>query len=89
VIEYVDVNAVCIGVEIYSFQTTPWIYKESEWGDHIDVTFYKQPNVFLNGCLHIMGHCGRYSMIFAVDMEGNTWIKFDRADGFYHSMNQT
>jgi hypothetical protein len=29
--EYVDVNAVCAGVEIYSCQTTSWIYKESEW----------------------------------------------------------
>ncbi|XP_066316387.1 putative F-box protein At3g16210 [Miscanthus floridulus] len=28
VIEYVDVNAVCVGVEIYSSQTAVWIYKE-------------------------------------------------------------
>ena len=26
VIEYVDVNAVCIGVEIYSSQTIAWTY---------------------------------------------------------------
>ena len=57
-IEYVDVNAVCAGVEIYSSQTTAWIYKESEWGEYTDVTFYRQPSVFLNGCLHIMGHSG-------------------------------
>ena len=56
VIEYVDVNVVCIGVEIYSSQTMAWIYKESEWGELTDVTFYRQPSVFLNGCLHIMGH---------------------------------
>jgi hypothetical protein len=30
VIEYVDVNAECAGVEIYSSQTTAWIYKGSE-----------------------------------------------------------
>ena len=30
VIEYVDVNAVCTGVEIYSSQTIAWIYKKSE-----------------------------------------------------------
>ena len=58
VIEYVDVNTVCVGVEIYSSQTVAWIYKESEWGEHTDVTFYRQPSVFLNDCLHIMGHYG-------------------------------
>ena len=87
-IEYVDVNTVCVGVEIYSSQTTAWIYKESEWGEHTDVTFYRQPSVFLNGCLHIMGHSRRYSMIFAADMEGNTWRKIDRPDGLHHSMQQ-
>ena len=30
VIEYVDVDTVCIGVKIYSSQTAAWIYKESE-----------------------------------------------------------
>ena len=45
VIEYVDVNAMCAGVEIYSSQTIAWIYKESKWGEHTDVTFYKQPSV--------------------------------------------
>ena len=39
VIEYVDVNAVCIGVQIYSSQTAAWIYKESKWGGHTNVTF--------------------------------------------------
>ncbi|XP_066320367.1 uncharacterized protein [Miscanthus floridulus] len=72
VIEYVDVNIVCAGVDIYSSQTATCIYKESECGEHTDVTFYRQPNVFLNGCLHIMGHSRRQSMIFVVDMEGNT-----------------
>ena len=72
VIKCVDVDTVCVGVEIYSSETTTWIYKESKWGEHTDVTFYKQPSVFLNGCLHIMGHYRRYSMIFAVDMKENT-----------------
>jgi hypothetical protein len=40
VIEYVDVYAVCPGMEIYSSQTTTWIYKKYEWGEHTDVTFY-------------------------------------------------
>ena len=58
VIEYVDVDGLCAGVEIYSSKTVAWIYKESEWGEDTDVTFYRQPSVFLNGCLHIMGHFG-------------------------------
>jgi hypothetical protein len=44
--------------------------------------------VFLNGFLHIMGHSGRYSMIFVVDIEGNTWRKIDRLDDLHHSMHQ-
>jgi hypothetical protein len=88
VIEYVDVNAVCAGVEIYSSQTIAWNYKESKWGEHTDVTFYRQPSVFLNDYLDIIGHSGRYSMIFAVDMEENTWRKIDRPDGLHHSMHQ-
>ena len=88
VIEYVGVNVVCAGVEIYSSQTAAWIYRESKWDEYTNVTFYRQPSVFLNGCLHIMGHSGRYSMIFAVDMEENTWRKIDRPRGFQHSMHQ-
>ena len=67
VIEYVDVNAVFTGVETYSSQTAAWIYKESKWGKHADVTFYRQSSVFLNGCLHIMGCSGEYPMILAMD----------------------
>jgi hypothetical protein len=40
VIEYVDVNVVCAGVEIYSSQIAAWIYKKSEWGEHTNVIFY-------------------------------------------------
>ena len=88
VIQYVEDKGECIGVEIYSSQTAALIYKESEWGKHTDVTFYRQPIVFLNGCLHIMGHSRRYSMIFAMDMEGNTWRKIHRPGGLHHSMHQ-
>jgi hypothetical protein len=88
VIEYVDVDVTCAGVEIYLSQTAAWIYKESKWDEHTNVTFYRQPNVFLNGCLHIMGHSSEYSMILAVDIEENTWRKIDRPSGLQHSMHQ-
>jgi hypothetical protein len=88
VIEYVDVDSLCTGVEIYSSETTTWIYKKSEWGEDTDVTFYRQPSMFLNGCLHIMGHSMEYSMIFAVVMERNTWRRIDRPSGLQHSMHQ-
>jgi hypothetical protein len=52
------------------------------------VTFYRQPSVFLNGYLRIMGHSGEHSMILDVDMEGNTWRKTDRPSGLQHSMHQ-
>ena len=57
-------------------------------GEHTDVTFYRQPSVFLNSCLHIMGHSMRYYMIFAMDMEGNTWRKIDMPSGLQHSMHE-
>jgi len=41
VIEYVDVNTVCASVEISASQIAAWIYKESKWGEHIDVIFYR------------------------------------------------
>jgi hypothetical protein len=88
VIEYVDVNAMCVGVEIYSSQTAAWIYKESKWGEHTDMIFYRQPSMFFNGCLDIIGCFGGYPMILAVDMEGNTWRKFDGPSGLQHSMHQ-
>ena len=46
VIEYVDANGLCVGVEIYSSKAVAWIYKESEWGEDTDVTFYRQLSVF-------------------------------------------
>ena len=50
--------------------------------------FYRQPSVFLNGCLHIMKHSREYHMILVVDMEGNTWRKIDEPSGLQHSMHQ-
>ena len=32
-IEFVEVEDVCIGVEIYSSKTVAWIFKESELGE--------------------------------------------------------
>ena len=79
----------CMDVDIYSSKTTAWIYKESKWDEHTDMTFYRQPSVFLNGCLHIMGHSREYSMILAIDMEGNTWRRIDRPSGLQYSMHQS
>jgi hypothetical protein len=36
------------------------------------VTMLRAPRVFLNGCLHIMGHTEKGYKILAMDMEGNT-----------------
>ena len=88
VIEYVDVDAMCACVEIYSSQTVAWIYKKYKWDEHTNVTFYRQPSVFLNGCLHIVGHSRWSSMILAMNMEENIWRKIDRPDGLHHSMHQ-
>jgi hypothetical protein len=88
VIEYVDINVVCACVEIYSSQTAAWISKESEWGEHTNVIFYRQLSVFLNDCLHIMEHSGEYPMILVVDIEENTWRKIDGPSGLQHSMHQ-
>jgi hypothetical protein len=75
-------------VEIYSSQTKAWIYKESEWPEHTDVTFFRQLSVFLNGCLHIIGHAGEYSLILAVDVEENIRRTIDRPPGLHHSLHQ-
>jgi len=66
VIEFVEVEGACIGVEIYSSKTTTWIFKESEWGEGIIVLRSKSRSVFLNGFMHVL----EYFAIVAVDMEG-------------------
>jgi hypothetical protein len=75
-------------MEIYSSKIAAWIYKKFKWDEDTDVTFYRQSSVFLNDCIHIMGHSGEYSMILAVDMEENTWRRIDRSSGLQHSMHQ-
>ena len=78
-------DAECLGVEIYSFETTEWIYKESEWVQDIDdVIRSRLASVFLNGCLHIMG----YSLILVVDIKGKTWRKISRPHGTLRSIHQ-
>jgi hypothetical protein len=33
VIEFIEVEGACIGMEIYSSKTAGWIFKESKWGE--------------------------------------------------------
>ena len=68
VIEFIEVEGACVGVEIYSFKTAAWIFKESEWGEGSIVLRSKSRGVFVNGFMHIV----EYSAIVAVDMEGET-----------------
>jgi hypothetical protein len=69
---------------IYSFKTTAWVYKESEWGDGRIVLCSKLTCVFLNGFLHML----EYSMIVAMDMEGNTWRTIHKPGGAKLSIHQ-
>jgi hypothetical protein len=53
------------------------------------VTMFRAQSVFLNSCLHTMGHF-EYSMTLAVDMEGNTWRQIDMPpSGCQNSMHQS
>ena len=45
VIEFIEVEATCIVVEIYSSKTAAWIFKEFEWGKGI-VLCSKSRSVF-------------------------------------------
>ena len=58
VIEYVDVNVVCAGVEIYSSQTAAWIYKESKWSEHTNVTFTDNQVCFITVVYTLWGTLG-------------------------------
>jgi hypothetical protein len=69
VIEFIEVEGACVGVEIYSSKTVAWIFKESEWGEGSIVLRLKSRSVFLNGFMHMV----EYSAIVAVDMERKTW----------------
>ena len=68
VIEFVEVECACIGVEIYSSKTAAWIFKESEWGEGSIILCSKSRSVFLNGFFHMV----EYYAIVAVDIEGET-----------------
>ena len=68
VIEFVEVEGACVGVEIYSSKTAAWIFKESKWSEGSIVLRSKSRSVFLNGFMHMV----EYSAIVAVDMEGKT-----------------
>ena len=67
-IEFVEVEGACVGVEIYSSKTIAWIFKESKWGEGSIVLRSKSRSVFLNGFMHMV----EYSTIVAVDMEEKT-----------------
>jgi hypothetical protein len=69
VIEFVEVEGACVGMEVYSSKTAAWIFKESKWGEGSIVLRSKLRSFFLNGFMHMV----EYSVIVAVDMEGKTW----------------
>jgi hypothetical protein len=54
VIEFIEVEGVRIGVEIYSSKIAVWIFKESEWGEGSIVLHSKLRSVFLNGFMHLV-----------------------------------
>ena len=81
-IEFVEVEGACVGVEIYSSKTIAWIFKESKWGEGI-VLHSKSRSVFLNGFMHML----EYSMIVAVDMEGKTWRTIHKPRGAEMSLH--
>jgi hypothetical protein len=76
-IEFVELEGVCISVDIYSSKTVAWIFKESEWGQGSIVLHSKSRSVFLNGFMHML----EYSAIVTIDMEENTWGTIHKPDG--------
>jgi hypothetical protein len=77
VIEFVEVEGACVGVEIYSFKTAAWIFKESEWSEDSIVLCSKSRSVFLNDFMYML----EYSMIVAVDIEEKIWRKIHKPGG--------
>jgi hypothetical protein len=77
VIKFVEVEGVCIGVEIYSSKTATWIFKESKWGEGSIVLCSKSRSIFLNSFMHML----EYSAIVVVDMEGKTWRTIHKLGG--------
>jgi len=68
VIEFIEVEGACVGVQIYSSKTAAWIFEESEWSKGSIVLCSKSRSVFLMGFMHMV----EYSAIVAVDTEGET-----------------
>ena len=83
-IEFVEVEGVCIGVEIYSSKTIAWIFKESKWGEGSIILCSKSRSVFLNSFMHML----EYSTIVAVDIEGKTWRTICKPGGAEMSIHQ-
>jgi hypothetical protein len=83
VIEFVEVEGVCVGVEIYSSKTVTWIFKESKWGKGSIVLHSKLRSVFLNGFMHML----EYPTIVAMDMEGKTWRTIRKPGGVEMSIH--
>ena len=83
-IEFVEVEGACVGVEIYSSKTAIWIFKKSEWGDGSIVLHSKSRSVFLNGFMHML----EYSTIVVVDMEGKIWRTIHKPGGAKMSIHQ-
>ena len=84
VIEFVEVEGACFGVEIYSSKIATWIFKESKWGEGSIVLCSKSRSVFLNGFMHTV----EYSMIVAMDIEGKTWRTIHKPGGAEISIHQ-
>ena len=83
-VEFIEVEGACVGVEIYSSKTAAWIFKESEWGKGSIILRSKSRSVFLNGFMHML----EYSMIVVVDMEGKTWRTIHKPGGAKMSIHQ-
>ena len=84
VIEFVQEEGACVGVEIYSSKTAAWIFKESEWDECSIVVRSKSRSVFLDGFMHMLD----YTMIVVVDMEGKTWRTIRKLGGSKMSIHQ-
>ena len=82
-IEFVEVEGPCVGVEIYPSKIAAWIFKKSEQGEGI-VLRSKSRSVFLNSFMHML----EYSTIVAVDMEGKTWRTICKPRGAKMSIHQ-
>ena len=83
-IEFVEVEGACVGVQIYLSKTAALIFKETKWGKGI-VLHSKLRSVFLIGFMHML----EYSMIVAMDTEGKTWRTIRKPRGAKMSIHQS